>query len=158
MCRGPLKEIPCSTFLSSLQGIRKIKREETKPYSYFYEDWKFLCMKQLSISKCSMTKGTGWMCLHVCPRGFVGCCCGYVHRGGDWSNRPGEWFIFDFTFLFIYFERDKERVYMRWRGAEGKRETENSPSRLCPVSAEPDVGLDPTNHEIMTWAEIELDA
>ena len=28
-------------------------------------------------------------------------------------------------------------------------------SRLLPVSTEPDTGLEPTNHEIMTQAEIE---
>ena len=39
---------------------------------------------------------------------------------------------------------------------EGKRERgrERIPSRLCTVSTEPTVGLEPTNHEIMTSAEI----
>ena len=36
---------------------------------------------------------------------------------------------------------------------EGKWERK-IPSRLHAVSAEPNAGLDPTNHEIMTWAEI----
>ena len=35
---------------------------------------------------------------------------------------------------------------------EGQKETETEriPSRLCAVSAEPNAGLEPTNHEIMT--------
>ena len=41
-------------------------------------------------------------------------------------------------FKFIYFERERER------------ERERIPSRLHAVSAEPDTGLHPTNHEIMT--------
>ena len=39
----------------------------------------------------------------------------------------------------------------RGRGREGEREI---PSRLHAVNTEPDVGLEPTSHEIMTWAEI----
>ena len=35
-------------------------------------------------------------------------------------------------------------------GAERERERERIPSRLSTVSTEPDVGLEPTNHEIMT--------
>ena len=55
--------------------------------------------------------------------------------------------------MFIYFwERDKA-----WAG-EGQREggdTESEAgSRLWPVSTEPDVGLEPTNSEIMAWAEV----
>ena len=33
------------------------------------------------------------------------------------------------------------------------RERGRIPSRLCTVSPEPDAGLEPTNREIMTWAE-----
>ena len=47
-------------------------------------------------------------------------------------------------FLFICFEIEKER----------QREGERIPSRLHSVSAEPDMGFDFTNHEIMTWAKI----
>ena len=40
-------------------------------------------------------------------------------------------------------------------GAERKGDTElEAGSRLYAVSTEPDVGLEPTNHEIMTWAEV----
>ena len=43
----------------------------------------------------------------------------------------------------------------RERAGEGQREREREriPSRFCTVSTEPDVGLEPTNSEIMTWAE-----
>ena len=44
-------------------------------------------------------------------------------------------------FLFIFRERERRRG----RG----RERERIPSSLCAVSTEPDVGLDPTNCEIM---------
>ena len=36
---------------------------------------------------------------------------------------------------------------------EGDRESEAG-SRLWAVSTEPDAGLKPTDHEIMTWAEV----
>ena len=44
--------------------------------------------------------------------------------------------------LFIYLEKERARA------GEGQRE--RVPSRLHTVSAEPDAGLDPTNHGIMT--------
>ena len=44
--------------------------------------------------------------------------------------------------MFI-FEREREK-------AETEGETERIPSRLRAVSTEPDVGLEPTNCEIMT--------
>ena len=42
-----------------------------------------------------------------------------------------------------YFERETERQ----RERERERERERIPNQLC--RAEPDVGLDPTNHEII---------
>ena len=42
--------------------------------------------------------------------------------------------------MFIYFERERGR----------ERGRERIPSRLHTVSTEPDTGLHPTNHEIMT--------
>ena len=55
--------------------------------------------------------------------------------------------------LVIYFER--ERKHKEGRGREREREREGDTeseagSRLHIVSAEPDVGLEPMNHEIMT--------
>ena len=47
--------------------------------------------------------------------------------------------------LFI-FERERQRTS---RGG-AVREGEGIPNRLCDVSTEPNVGLDPTDYEIMT--------
>ena len=54
-------------------------------------------------------------------------------------------------FKFIYFERQRESA-SRGRGKE--REKERLPSRTHTVSTEPDSGRDPTNPELMTWAEV----
>ena len=61
--------------------------------------------------------------------------------------------------MFIYFERERERKRERectgkWqREREREWERENFKQNFC-TSAEPDVGLDLTKCEIMTWAEI----
>ena len=45
----------------------------------------------------------------------------------------------------------RERVYVYLRTLEGQKERrEGIPNRLCSASTEPNVGLDPTNHEVMT--------
>ena len=49
-------------------------------------------------------------------------------------------------FKFIYFERERERENERGADSEGER----IPSRLPTVSAKPNAGLDPMNHEIIT--------
>ena len=50
---------------------------------------------------------------------------------------------------FIYFERDRTGEEQR------ERETENPKQALCSqCRGEPNAGLEPTNHEIMTCAEI----
>ena len=54
-----------------------------------------------------------------------------------------------FFFKFILGEGERACT----QAGEG-RERERTPGRLCTVSTEPDMGLDPTNHEIMTLAEI----
>ena len=54
--------------------------------------------------------------------------------------------------MFIYlFLRDTEREQGRNRERERR---ERIPSRLHTVCVDPNVGLKPMNHEIMTWAEI----
>ena len=54
--------------------------------------------------------------------------------------------------MFIYlFLRETERASEQGRGRERERET--IPSRFHAISTEPDVGLEPTNQEIMTWDE-----
>ena len=50
---------------------------------------------------------------------------------------------------------ETERQNMSRRGAERRGDTESEAgSRLPAVRTEPDVGLELTNHEIMTWAEV----
>ena len=51
-------------------------------------------------------------------------------------------------------ERARKRERVSRGGAERERGRERIPSRLCTVSTETDVGFDPTNCEIMTWAKI----
>ena len=48
--------------------------------------------------------------------------------------------------MFIYLLRERKST-SRGGAERGKKRI---PSRPCPVSTEPDMGLDPTNHEIMT--------
>ena len=56
-----------------------------------------------------------------------------------------------FLSLFLDFEREREREQGRGREKGGEREREReAESRLLTVSAEPHVGLEPTDHEIMT--------
>ena len=43
-------------------------------------------------------------------------------------------------------ERERERI----SGKRAERKGDRTPSRLCPVSTEPTVGLELTNREIMT--------
>ena len=52
--------------------------------------------------------------------------------------------------MLIYFEREREECKL---GREGDTES-NAGSRLQDVSTEPDVGLELTNGEIVTWAEV----
>ena len=53
--------------------------------------------------------------------------------------------------MFIYFERESTHG----GGAERARDTEfKAGSRLWAVSTEPDAGLELTDREIMTWAEV----
>ena len=58
-----------------------------------------------------------------------------------------------FFFSFIYFwETETEH---KWGEGQREKETESKAgSRLWAVSTEPNVGLELTNHEIMTWAEV----
>ena len=56
--------------------------------------------------------------------------------------------------MFIYFwERQRQSVSTGGAEREGDTESEAG-SGLWAVSAEPDTGLEPTNHEIVTWAEV----
>ena len=56
--------------------------------------------------------------------------------------------------MFIYFwERQRQNVTGLGAEREGDTESEAG-SRLWAVSTEPNTGLEPTNREIMTWAEV----
>ena len=56
--------------------------------------------------------------------------------------------------MFIYFW-ERERQSMSGGGAERDGDTESKAgSRLWAVSTEPHAGLELTDHEIMTWAEV----
>ena len=56
--------------------------------------------------------------------------------------------------MFVYFW-EKQRQNASGLGAEREGDTESEAgSRLQAVSTEPDVGLEPMNCEIMTWAEV----
>ena len=44
-------------------------------------------------------------------------------------------------------------IYLLW-GEEGNEGGERILSRFCTINAEPDVGLDLTNRDIMTWTKI----
>ena len=50
--------------------------------------------------------------------------------------------------MFIYFERERACAHKLGRGRERGRE--KFPGRLHAVSVEPDTGLDPRNHAVMT--------
>ena len=58
-----------------------------------------------------------------------------------------------FLSLFVLRERERTHVHTS-KGRGGERGRERIPNRLCSVSVEPDMGLGPMNHEVMTWAEI----
>ena len=55
--------------------------------------------------------------------------------------------------MFYWFLREKDTECERGRGEEGDTESEVG-SRLQAVSTETDVGLEPMNHEIVTWAKV----
>ena len=61
-----------------------------------------------------------------------------------------------YIFLSVYLLlRDRERQSVSRGGAEREGDTESEAgSRLWAVSTEPDVGLELTDREIMTWAEV----
>ena len=62
------------------------------------------------------------------------------------------------SFLYVYLslrERERERESVSRGGAEREGDTKSEAgSRVRPVSTEPHVGLELTNHEIVTWVEV----
>ena len=93
-----------------------------------------------------------------------------VGRLTDWATQVPPMFLFAFCFVlgffvlflfffkffltFIYFwDRERDRAWTGEGQREGYTESETG-SRLWAVSTEPDVGLELTDREIMTWAEV----
>ena len=62
-------------------------------------------------------------------------------------------FFFNVCLFLREWERDSERAQFGEGQREGDTESQAG-SRLWAVSTEPDTGLEPTNGEIMTWAEV----
>ena len=52
--------------------------------------------------------------------------------------------------MLVYFERERERDSMHEQRRHRERRRERIPSRRCAVSTEPNMGLEPTNRELMT--------
>ena len=74
-----------------------------------------------------------------------------------WAHLLLFYFLLNFLNFYLFWgrERDREREGERESGGGAEREGERIPSRLRTVSAEPDdLGLDPMNLELMTWAKI----
>ena len=60
-----------------------------------------------------------------------------------------------FLLFILETERERERQNVNWGGAEREGDTESeAASRLRAVSPEPDAGLELTDREIVTWAEV----
>ena len=75
-----------------------------------------------------------------------------VGRLTDCATQAPLFLIFFNIYLFL---RDRERQSMSRGGAEREGDTESETgSRLWAISTEPDVGLELTDREIMTWAEV----
>ena len=71
-----------------------------------------------------------------------------------WYNQFSNFYLLLLLLMFIYFW-DRERQNMSGGGAEREGDTESEAgSRLWAVSTEPDAGLELTDCEIMTWAEV----
>ena len=67
------------------------------------------------------------------------------------SVRDKSSILFFFKFIFLFWERERT-----WAGEDQRdRERERIPSRVCAISPKSDMGIDPMNCKIMTWAEIE---
>ena len=60
--------------------------------------------------------------------------------------------LFFFKFIYLFWERDRERKHEGL--GQREREIDSIPSRLHAICAEPDLGLKLMNCEIMAWAKI----
>ena len=67
-------------------------------------------------------------------------------------NFLNSYWITQLIFLMFIFEREREREHEQGKSRE--RGTQRIWSRLCTISAKPNGELEPTDCEIMTWAEV----
>ena len=74
------------------------------------------------------------------------------------SGKRSYLFFFLVNFFNVYLflrKKETERQSISGGGAEREGDTESvAHSRLWAISTQPDAGLEPTNHEIMTWAKV----
>ena len=71
------------------------------------------------------------------------------------SNKEKPFYFILFIYFFKVYFWDRERQSMNRAGAEREGDTESETgSRLWAVSTEPDAGLELTDREIVTWAEV----
>ena len=70
------------------------------------------------------------------------------HKGCGWPLTPPHACLVSLSDLVFFMF-----IYLREREREGDTESKVG-SRLRVVSTEPDAGLEPMNHEIMTWAKV----
>ena len=64
------------------------------------------------------------------------------------------WFFFLNFFLSLFILKDRETEHLSGGGAERERERQRIPSRVYAAGTESDVGLELTNCEILTRAEV----
>ena len=75
----------------------------------------------------------------------------YQVGGSQELYKMEDFYFYLFIFTFI-FERGTEHKVRRGRG-RGRHSLKQAPSSLWAVCTEPDVGLEPTNCEIMNWTK-----
>ena len=128
ICLGcPAKSLECSLF------------SYVHPFliSYILPDWEEVVSDRWWV--------TGSQLLSVCNAlGTVG------NLYAVFNNTPIKKKFFFNVYLFL---RERQSVSRGEAEREGDTESEAG-SRPWAVSTEPDTGLKPTNHEIMTWAEV----
>ena len=69
-------------------------------------------------------------------------------------RKAGHQDLFFQLLLKVYLERERERERENEQERGRERRRDRIPSRLHTIGTDPSVGLEPTNHEIMTRAEI----
>ena len=97
--------------------------------------------------------------IHITYNLFFSWKCIWLFNNQIYCHKDFQDLFFSFFKCFILFlrERQREREREHEMGRHRQREADiesKAGSRLWPDSTEPNAGLKPTNHEIMTWAEV----